>query len=133
MLPFSADPFRSASAKPVDSALTSFADEVCATVARTFAYVGTLALIGILAVRGCDQLLIMLADAPVPDPGWTVVDRPDSASAKQTDFIDKTEAYRIFRDPQSGSKNMVRLAGGPPTPSEDWLITPKRPPLRGAL
>src|ERR1700730_10540212 len=38
----------------IHAALTSFADEVCATLARLFAYVGTLALLGILGVHFWD-------------------------------------------------------------------------------
>ena len=44
----------------IHPALTSFADEVCATLARLFAYVGALALFGILAVHAWDQLQIDL-------------------------------------------------------------------------
>lgn len=45
--------------------LTSFAGEFCATLARLFAYVGVLALVGILGTRAWDELLIDLAaDAP---------------------------------------------------------------------
>ena len=105
MPPFFADPFRPSSATPVDPALTSFADEVCAAVARLFAYVGTLALIGILAVHGCDQLLIMLAGDPRP-----------AFSIKQADSTDKTVAYPTFA-----------------YPSEDWMTAPGSPRLRGAL
>ncbi len=48
--------------------LTSFADEVCATLARMFAYVGVLALFGILGIHALDQLRTQLAAAPRPRP-----------------------------------------------------------------
>jgi hypothetical protein len=134
MPPFSADPFRSASANPVDPALTSVADEVCASVARLFAYVGTLALIGILTVRGCDQLLIMLADAATPNPTWTMADRPRPASSvKKADLVDKTDTYSTLRHRFGGSRNVLRLAGGSSTHPKDWITTPESPRLRGTL
>ena len=42
----------------IHPALTSFADEVCATLARLFAYMGALALLGILGIHGWDQLQV---------------------------------------------------------------------------
>jgi hypothetical protein len=132
MSPFSADPFRSASANPVHPAATSFADALCATVARLFAYVGTLALVGILAVRGCDQLLIMLADAS--NPGWTIADRPGPASpVNQADLTDKTEPYSTPKYPTVGTGSVMGGAGGASTPSADWLTAPESPRLRGGL
>jgi hypothetical protein len=134
MSPFSADPFRPASATPVDPALTSFTDEVCAALARLFAYVGTLALIGILIVRGCDQLLIMLADPPTPDPSWIMADRPRPASSvTQADSIDKTDTYSTLRHRLAGRRNVLRLAGGASTHPKDWITTPESPHLRGTL
>jgi hypothetical protein len=134
MPPLSADPFRSASANPVHPAATSFADALCATVARLFAYVGTLALIGILAVRGCDQLLIMLTDASEPNPGWTSADRRGPASpVHQADLTDKTEPYSTPKYPSVGTLSVMGGTGGRSTPSADWLTAPESPRLRGAL
>ena len=54
--------------------LTTIADEVCATVARLFAYVGTLALLVILGIHGWDQLQAFGIDTPAYKAGWTVAD-----------------------------------------------------------
>jgi hypothetical protein len=54
MRSFSAHPANSHYPTQIHPALTSFADEVCATLARLLAYVGTLALLGILGVHFWD-------------------------------------------------------------------------------
>src|SRR5262249_3095142 len=72
---------RSLFAAKIHPALTSFSDEVCATVARLFAYMGSLAVLGILALHGWDQLQTMLADEPAPRPGWAAADRSNPAFA----------------------------------------------------
>ena len=61
--------------------LTSFADEVCATVARLFAYVGVLMLFGILSLHGWDQLKADFAAEPAPEATWSVADRSFPAFA----------------------------------------------------
>ena len=53
---FWADPAPFCATDRMAPALTSFADEVCATVARIFLYVGTLALLAILGTHGWGQL-----------------------------------------------------------------------------
>jgi hypothetical protein len=95
--------------------LTSFADEVCATLARLFAYVGVLALFGILGIHAWDQLRIDLAaDAPPPQ-GWSVADRSYPAFAlSPPDTSDKTEkpdTYLILRHPRGGRKDILRWSG----------------------
>src|SRR6202051_3943165 len=54
---------------PIHPALTSFADECCATLARLFAYVGTLALIAIVGVHHWDQLQMREAAQPYAQAG----------------------------------------------------------------
>ena len=55
---------------PIRPTLTSFADEVLATVARLFAYVGVLALFGIPSIRAWDQLQVELTAEPASEqPG----------------------------------------------------------------
>ena len=72
----------SRSAGPIRPALTSFADEVCATVARLFAYVGVLALFGILGIHAWDQLHVDLASRTrPPKTGWSAADRSSPAFA----------------------------------------------------
>jgi hypothetical protein len=105
-------------------ALTSFADEVCATVARLFAYVGTLALFGILGLHGLDRLRVEFAAEPAPEAGWSVADRSFPAFALSPQFsphgtldkADKSDAYVIFRHPAGGRKDILR-----------WSVEGERP------
>jgi hypothetical protein len=110
----------------IHPSLTSFADEVCATVARLFIYVGVLALFGILAVHGWDELQIDLAaDAP-PPPGWSVADRsypafalsPPDASNK----LEKSDTYVILRHPEGGRKDVLRWSGSGEKPAAELEI-----------
>src|SRR5262249_26575423 len=91
--------------------LSSFTDEVCATFARLFAYMGTLALIGILAIHGWDQLQLMLADAPPAKPGWSIADRSSPAFAVSQNSHNKSVSYTIFRHPEGGRKDILRWTG----------------------
>ena len=61
---FSADPANSHYTTRIHPALTSFADEVCGTLARLFAYVMTLALLAIGGMALWEQL----PDAAAMDP-----------------------------------------------------------------
>jgi hypothetical protein len=106
--------------------LTSFADEFCATLARLFAYVGVLALVGILGTRAWDELLIDLAaDAP-PPPGWSVADRSYPAFAlSPPDIGDKSEkpdTYVILRHPGGGRKDVLRWSGPGERPAAELEI-----------
>lgn len=56
-------------------ALANFADEVVGTLARLFAYVGTLALFAILALAGLGQLPDLRDDEPASRPGWAGLSR----------------------------------------------------------
>jgi hypothetical protein len=98
-------------------ALTSFADEVCATVARIFAYVGTLALFGILGVHLWIQYDATKAAQPATRPGWAmgrtagwhVSDRSHPAFAvNQVDQPDISASYTILRHPEGGRKDILR-------------------------
>ena len=92
--------------------LTSFADEVCATIARLFVYVGTLALLGILSIHGWDQLQVMLNDEPAPGPGWSAADHSHPAFAvSRPDSHDKTAVYTLLRHPEGGRKDILRWTG----------------------
>ncbi|MGH6754287.1 MAG: hypothetical protein ACREDP_19195, partial [Bradyrhizobium sp.] len=65
MHPFSADPANSYYTTRIHPALTSFADEVCGTLARLIAYVMTLALFAIGGLALWEQLPDATAmDAP---------------------------------------------------------------------
>src|SRR5271165_4612435 len=113
MRSFSADPANSHYTTRIHPALTSFADEVCATLARLLVYVGTLALIGILGVHFWD-----LWDAagglaePSVKADWSAASRSYPAFAvSPLDPSAKTETYTILRHPEGGRKDIFRWAG----------------------
>jgi hypothetical protein len=113
MQSFSADdPFYSRYSSPIRPAMTSFADEICATVARLFAYVGVLALFGILGVRAWDQLQAELATEPAAKAGWNLADRSPPAFAQgghgPSDRSDKSDTYVVLRHPAGGRRDIMR-------------------------
>jgi hypothetical protein len=92
----------------IPSALTSFVDEVYATLSRLFAYGAALALFGVLGV----YLWKQLPDATAMEPmaaSWSLAGRSAPAFAvSQIDPRDKTETYEIFRHPEGGRKDVFR-------------------------
>lgn len=113
MSTFWADPANPPYANKIHPALTSFADEVCATVARLFAYVGTLALLAILCIHAWDQLQTIETDAPAGKADWSVADRSYPAFAvSQLDPSEKSAAYTILRHPEGGRKDIFRWTNG---------------------
>lgn len=135
---FSADPAKSHDTTTrIHPALTSFADEVCGTLARLFAYVMTLALFAIGGMALWEQLPDAAAmdpsakDAPLKDASfrgaslkdasfkdaWSLADRSSRAFAvSQFDPHDKTEAYEIFRHPQGGRRDVFQWNGADKKP-----------------
>jgi len=113
MQPFSAgNPANSPYPSRIYPAFTSVADEVCATVARLFVYVGVLALFGILGVHAWDKLQADLAAEPVSQPGWSVADRSHPAFAiGSSDKDAKSDTYVIFRHLGGGRKDVLRWLG----------------------
>jgi hypothetical protein len=112
MQSFPGIPARFRFASGIHPALTSFADEICATFARLFAYMGTLALIGILSLHGWDQLQLILSDEPATKPGWSIADRSYPAFAVSSgDLHEKSAPYTILRHPQGGRKDVLRWIG----------------------
>ena len=95
----------------IPSALTSFVDEVYATLSRLFAYGAALALFGVTGVYLWQQL----PDATAMEPtaaSWSLASRSAPAFAvSQIDLRDKTEAYEIFRHPGGGRKDLLRWSG----------------------
>jgi hypothetical protein len=91
----------------IHPALTSFADECCATLARLIADVGTLALFAIVALNFWDQLQLNTAAAePADQPGFTLAARSRPAFAVSSlDPPEKSESYEIFRHPAGGRKD----------------------------
>jgi hypothetical protein len=115
MRPFWTDPAGSSTSSlfsgQIHPALTSFADEVCATIARVFAYVGTLALIAILGVHFWDQLPRFAGDAPAP-PSWSVADHSEPAFALGAPGrADKSVTYTVLRHPQGGRRDIFSWPG----------------------
>ena len=119
---FSADPANSRYTTRIHPALTSFADEVCGTLARLFAYVMTLALFAIGGMALWEQL----PDAAAMDPSardapykgaWSLADRSARAFAvSELNLHDKTETYEIFRHPQSGRRDVFQWSGADKKP-----------------
>ena len=96
----------------VHPALTSFADECTATLARLLAYVGTLALVAMLGIHLWDQLPAVESNEPAAKASWSLADRSHPAFAvSQSDFLEKTESYEIFRHPLGGRRDVMRWAG----------------------
>jgi len=124
---YSADPRANSSPNQlIGPALTSFADEVSATVARLFAYVGVLALFGILGVHAWDQMQLNLASTPEPQAGWRVADRSYPAFALSpdgpSDKSDKSDSYVILRHPSGGRKDILRWSGEGDRPAAELEI-----------
>lgn len=95
----------------IHPALTSFADECIGMLARLTAYVGTLALLVILGIHFWDRISETEANEPAVKADWSLASRSHPAFAvSQSDFIEKTEAYEIFRHPEGGRKDVIRWA-----------------------
>jgi hypothetical protein len=94
----------------IHPALTSFADECCATLARLIAYVGALALLAIAGLHLWDMVPAETAE-PLVKADWSLATRSHPAFAvSQYDFPGKTETYEILRHPEGGRKDVFRWA-----------------------
>jgi hypothetical protein len=106
--------------------LTSFADEVCATLAPLFAYVGVLALFGILGIHALDQLRIDPAANAPPSQGWSVADRSYPAFALSPpdapDKSEKPDTYVILQHPEGGRRDILRWSGAGEKPAAELEI-----------
>ncbi len=92
----------------IHPALTSFADECCATLARLIAYVGALALLGMVGMRLWDELPAAATPELADAPGWSVASRSRPAFAVSAlDPPEKSETYEIFRHPEGGRKDVL--------------------------
>ena len=90
-------------------ALESFADEVCGTLARLVAYVGMLALLGILAVALWQQIGGPAAMEPADGAGWAVTEEAVPAFALRLgDQPDKSATYTVLRHSEGGRKDVIR-------------------------
>ena len=97
----------------IHPALASFADEVCGTLARLFAYLMTLALIAILRHRALGPVARRHGDGdrrPRPvEPGRRA--RARRSPSASSICHGKTETYEIFRHPEGGRKDVFRWSG----------------------
>jgi hypothetical protein len=93
---FSADPANFHYRTRIHPALTSFADEVCGTLARLFAYVMTLALLAIGAIALWEQLLDATTIEPSDKGASSLADRSSRAFAvSQFDLHEKRDLRHI--------------------------------------
>ena len=120
---FSADPAKSHYTTRIHPALTSFAEEVCGTLARLFAYVMTLALFAIGLVALWEQLPDAAASDPSARESWSLADRSTRAFAvSQFDPHDKTVTYEIFRHPLGGRRDVLHWSGADKKPVAELEI-----------
>ncbi|WP_407157497.1 hypothetical protein [Bradyrhizobium sp. STM 3557] len=90
-------------------ALEGFADEVCGTLARLFAYVGALALIGILGLALWQQIGGLEPTEPGTRPGWTIADDAVPAYAlRLSDQLDRSATYTVLHHVEGGRKDVIR-------------------------
>lgn len=112
-----------ASRSRIDPALAGFAAECRDTILRMLAYVGALALIGIVVFYAANPLTdaaITAATIAPTAPGWSVADRSSPAFAvSQLDWPGKSETHEVLRHPDGGRKDIVRIAApGDPAAAE---------------
>ena len=98
------------------SALSNFADEVSATLARLLAYVGTLAVFGILALHALDEWqatgVVTGVTETAAKPDWRLADHSNPAfSVGQIDPAVKSVSYMVFRHSEGGRKDILRWIG----------------------
>ena len=119
--------------------LTNLGDEICQTVAGLFAYLGTLAVIAMLALQGLDRLQAMLSEQPLSNQGWTAARGLPSAAPAQPNSTANSVTYTITRHPFAPSspraelKHESRTGAFTSAASEDWMRGPEKPQLRGTL
>jgi hypothetical protein len=118
---FWADPAGNPPSRRIHPSLTSFYDEICGTLARLFAYAGTLGLLGILGVYGWRQLPLADLLEPAAEPGWTVASRLLPAFAVGFDQ-DKSRTYTILKHPDGGRKDIFRWRGQAEVPAIELEI-----------
>ena len=105
------------------SDLTSFVDEVYATLSRLFAYVAVLALLVVLGTYLWRQLPEATAMAAPPAAGWSLAGRSAPAFAiNRLDLLDKTDTYEILRHPEGGRKDVFRWADANGSPAAELEI-----------
>ncbi len=121
-LAFSVTPSRAR----IHPALRSFADECRDALTRMLAYVGGLALFGIVVIYAANPFAdaaVSSAIKPAPRADWSVATRLHPAFAvSQFDLPGKSEAYEILRHPQGGRKDVMRWAAPGEQPTAELEI-----------
>lgn len=113
---------RAATPTQIHLALATFADEVVGTLARLFAYVGTLVLFAILGLAALGQLPDLQDDEPAEKPGWSVADRsPPAFALSRVDSSEKTVSYTILRHPEGGRRDVMRWASEADKPMAGFM------------
>jgi len=104
-------------------ALARYADEVVGTLARLFAYVGTLALLAILGLAALGQLPSLHDDDAPVRPGWSPATRSYPAFAvSRLDSSSKPISYTILRHPAGGRRDVLRWADNADRPIAELEI-----------
>jgi hypothetical protein len=113
-------------------ALADLADELAGTLARLFAYVGTLALLAIVGLAALEQLPRLGDTQAAFGSIWAAADPCDPASiASQVNFQTRSARYAVSRRPagepdaDAGPKRRVC--------APDWLREAEIVQLRGSL
>ncbi|GKQ53870.1 hypothetical protein [Bradyrhizobium sp. Ce-3] len=108
----------------IPSALTSFVDEVYATLSGLFAYAATLALFVVLGTYLWKQLPDTTAmAAPAAPAGWSTAARSAPAFAiSKPEPRDKTETYEVIRHPEGGRKDVFRWTDASGAPAAELEI-----------
>ena len=122
---FPADPAKSNYTTTIHPMLTSFADEVCGTLARLCAYVMMLALMAIGGITLWDRLPDAVAMEPAAKGVWVQATRSAPAFAvSQFIFQGKTETYQISRHPEGGRKDVFHWSADSKPVAELELYRP---------
>lgn len=107
----------------IPSALTSFVDEVYATLSPLFAYAVVLALFAALGIYLWKQLPDATAMAAPAAAGWSVAARTAPAFALGgIDPREKTATYEVFRHPEGGRKDVFHWADAEAAPAAELEI-----------
>jgi hypothetical protein len=116
-------------------ALAAFADDVVGTLARLFAYGGTLALLAILGLAALEQLPRLgdgqLGDGQAAAFGSILTVNDPCDPANQVNFPTRLARYAVARR-QAVEPGGVAGQKGQACPA-DWLRDPQIVQLRGAL
>ncbi len=107
----------------IHPALTSFADECIATLARLIAYMGALALLGIVGLHFWEQFAAATDIEPVGKAGFSAAlrSRPQFA-VSALDPPEKSETYDIFRHPEGGRKDIFHWGAPDESPVAELEI-----------